>query len=120
VNESMSVRELPPEEWHKLEASYAENGGRLPPVGGSKIYVVEEGGAIIGSIDLVLLPFVGLARVEESRRGERVATLLAHAVASVCSEGDSLFTYTTSEASKRICENMGCVKLDGEIWRKDF
>jgi hypothetical protein len=113
----LSLRILPPEEWHKLAEVYARHGG----VPASPMFiVVEDGGEIVGSVDVSLRPVVGLMHVEESRRGEGIASLLSASVESMCSKGDSVFTVTNSPQTAAMAERRGWQKVDGEVWGKEF
>jgi GNAT superfamily N-acetyltransferase len=114
---TLAVRVLPPEEWSKLVPVYAKHGG-VPAL--PVFIVVEDGGEIVGSVDVSLRPVVGLMHVEESRRGEGIASLLSASVESMCSKGDSVFTVTNNEQTAAMAERRGFQRLDGELWGKEF
>lgn len=112
------VRALPPEEWGKLSEVYERHGGQFPAA--SLILVVEDGDEIVGSVDLMTLPVVGLMHVAQGRRGEGIASLLSATVESLCGDGDTLFTVTNSPQTAEMAERRGWTKLDGEVWGRSY
>src|ERR1700755_810351 len=118
LSPDLRVRILPPEEYARLADVYERHGGL--PLNNPLVVVVEDGGEIVGSVDVSLRAVVGLMHVEESRRGEGIASLLSAAVESSCSEGDTLFTVTSNPQTPAMGARRGWVRRDGEVWGKEF
>lgn len=119
----MIARQLPYDEWHKLEAFYMAQGRDepMPRAGTAIVYVVEDDGRIIGSWPIHSIHIGGLMHVDKSRRGNGVAAMLSDAVETDFQQiGGSLFTAITNPHAEQLALADGMVALEGKLFRKDY
>jgi N-acetylglutamate synthase-like GNAT family acetyltransferase len=112
----MTVRQLPPEEWHKLAELPIASGG-IPDPMRCEIVVAEEDGKIVGTWGLVMTPFLeGLWVEEEYRKSSAAPKLLVEMKKLLVERGViQAFTLVQSTDVLILAHKAGFDRIPGDL-----
>ena len=113
----MTFRDLPPDEWGKVEPIFKQHGVTVPAETQGLITVAEEDGAIVGFVVLQLQPHLEPIWVDEAHRHTGVWRQLAESALERVSHGVAVFTSAPRPAIEHMAMEMGFETLPWTVLR---
>lgn len=117
---TLTFRELPKEEWHKLLPIFLKNGSEPPAADFSKIVVAEDEGKIVGMHCLSLSARIGPMWLDEDYRGQHIWEDMFERLESyMAGLNQPYFMFTRDDRTEYMAKKFGLRPLDWKVWIKE-
>lgn len=121
--ENPRLRLLAKEELHKLRPFFKRNGSQSDPRNFLSAAVAQlSDETIVGMLGFELIPHLGPLEVIEPYRGNGIAVQLYRTIEDQFTKvpGSGYYTFPSNDASRRVSEKLGLIKLDWEVWKREY
>jgi hypothetical protein len=117
-----TYRQLPVEEWHRLQGIYEANGDVLPPSGNNLAIVAELDGRIVGLWGCNVIVHAGPLWVDTEWRGLGVSDAMGDQLeATLRSENiPGYLMFPSNAQSERVAQRRGLTEMNCKIFKKEL
>ncbi len=114
----VAYRELPVEEWGKVEPIFAEHGSRLPHEEMASIFVAEKGGDVVGMAVMQMVPHLEPIWIKKGQGEHYLKKLIHMAEASLAGGSGDYFAFSASTHVSNLCKAFGLDFTGWAVWKK--